>query len=152
MRALARVGVMGYDLYITRREIWSDLEGPAITYFDWMDYLNIDPSLQRDVQFESKRIKNGGSEDDSPGQVIWKEWSVRKDGKEAKLWLEDGNIKTGDADPEFRRKMFIIADVLGAKLQGERNELYDSMGNSEEGGITRFRRSRGGKRPWSKLW
>ncbi len=136
---------MGYELHITRREHWADADGPEIAYFDWLDYLNIDRSLQEDAVFQKE-----GSEAQERTCVIWTDWSGRKGGKEARLWLRDGNIVTSDADAEFRRKMFVMADVLGAKLQGAKGEIYNSVGEPDSRG--RIKPSRSGKRPWWKFW
>ncbi len=138
---------MGYNLHITRREVWSDPFGPEITLQDWLDYLNIDRSLQKDVRFESSRDTGVSTGSDEPTAVFWTEWPSRVDGDEARLSLSNGNISATDADADLRRKMFVMAHVLGAKLQGENGETYNSIGEPETPS-KRSKATKGAKRPW----
>ena len=140
---------MGYDLHITRRQDWADPDGPEITLEEWLDYLTIDPSLERDIEFESSldpAVATGAKEST---MVLWNEWPSRGSGEEVRLWLSHGNVMATDADVDLRRKMFVMADVLGARLQGDNGEIYNSIGEPEG---RRARRSSGGKRPWWRFW
>lgn len=140
---------MGYDLHITRRQDWADPDGPEITLEDWLEYLTIDPSLEKDIEFESQvdpAVATGAKE---PTMVLWNEWPSRGDGNEARLWLSHGNVMATDADVDLRRKMFVMADVLNARLQGDNGEIYNSIGEPEG---RKSRRSSGGKRPWWRFW
>ena len=47
-------------------------------------------------------------------------------------------------DSEMLRKMFLIADALGAKLQGDDGEIYNSIGM-----VAPQDRA---KKPWWKFW
>ena len=40
---------MGYDLHITRKEDWSDEDGPVITEAEWRRVIHEDPELQLDT-------------------------------------------------------------------------------------------------------
>jgi hypothetical protein len=43
--------------------------------------------------------------------------------------LRDGDIVVKNPDPEILRKMYVIAQHLSGKVQGDDGELYDSQGN-----------------------
>ncbi len=143
---------MGYEVYVTRRESWADEDGPYITLSDWLGYLSIDPSLQRDVQFGSGRTKSNGGYEEST-HVIWTEWPGQGDGKEARFYLDDGNVVASDTDVAIRQKLFVMAHVLEAKVQGAKGELYNSVGEPE--GRGRKRRSKtppGAEKSWWRFW
>lgn len=142
---------MGYDVFITRREIWSDEDGPDITLSDWLAYLSIDPSLQRDAQFDSGRgSSNGGYQE--PTHVIWTEWPGQGDGKEARFYLEDGNVVAKDTDAAIRQKLFVMAHVLEGKLQGAKGETYNSIGENDKKGRRRSKQAPGQEKSWWRFW
>lgn len=142
---------MGYDLYITRREDWSDTEGPDIALDEWATYVLADKDLETDREraiAADPRVASGAKE---PTHVRWLIWPGREpDVSEAWIWLEHGNLVASDPDAAFRRKLFLIADGLNARLTGQDGEVYNSNGDPERG------RSRltpdGRKRPWWKFW
>lgn len=142
---------MGYDLYITRKEDWSDVDGQDITLDDWMAYVSGDRSLRIDVERSAAsdpRVASGAKE---PSHVVWVDWPDREVGhQEAWIWLERGNLVATDADLKFRQKLFLIAVALDARLMGEGGEVYNSIGEPEGkrsllGPIVR-------KRRWWKFW
>lgn len=119
---------MRYEVFITRRDNWAD-KGADISLTEWLSYLSIDKSLQRDALFDSAR--NGTSDmSENPTHVIWTEWPGHSEGKEARFRLEDGNIVASDSDQAIRKKLFIMAHVLEAKVQGIDGEVYDANGNA----------------------
>lgn len=138
---------MGYDFYITRKEDWSDSDGPQITLTDWTEYLFIENSLEIDRDHAAEvdpRVASGAKE---ATHARWLDWPGREPGvREAWVWLEAGNLIATDADTDFRRKLFLIADGLGARLMGENGEFYNSIGEVETGDVSE------GKRPWWKFW
>lgn len=142
---------MSYNVYVTRKDDWSDDDGPDITLNDWLDYLAIDGSLIPDshrAKSTDPRVASGAKE---ATHAYWAEWPGRDDaGHEVWFWLELGNIICANADTATLRKLFVVADVLGARLQGDEGEFYDSVGRAVKG---RPRMPRGaGKRPWWKFW
>lgn len=142
---------MSYEVHITRKEDWSDQEGPVITRDDWVSYIAIDKSLELDGDRAAKvdpRVASGAKD---PTHTRWKDWPGRADGeREAWMWLENGNVVVSDADAAFRRKLFLIADSLGARLVGDDGETYNSVGEPEKG---RQRLAADGRRrPWWKFW
>lgn len=142
---------MGYDLFITRKEDWSDTEGQDITLDDWLEYVAMDPSLQIDADHAASadpRVASGAKE---ASHVRWLDWPDREVGvREAWIWLERGNLTSADPDLRVRQKLFLIADGLEARLMGENGEIYNSSGEPE-GRLSRLG-SLGPKKRWWKFW
>lgn len=142
---------MGYDLYITRKQDWSDTDGHDITLDDWMGVIAVDRSLQVDPQRAAAvdpRVASGAKE---PSHAVWLDWPERRAGTdEAWIWLERGNLVATDPDQRVRQKMFLIAVQLDARLMGEDGEVYDSIGEPESRlsalGVL------GLKKRWWKFW
>jgi hypothetical protein len=127
---------LGYDLHITRKDDWSDTDGPAITREEWLDYVGSDKSMRPEreaVVVANERGEEFSVQDET--LATWKDWPNRKDGKSAALlWYSAGNIVATN----------LIADALGGKLQGDDGEIYNSIGM-----VDRQDRS---KKPWWKFW
>lgn len=142
---------MGYDLYITRKEDWSDVDGQDITFDDWIAYVTSDKSLRIDAARAAAadpRVASGAKE---PSHVAWVDWPDREAGqREAWIWLERGNLVAADADLPFRQKLFLIAVAMNARLMGEDGEVYNSIGEPE--GKSSLFASLGRKRRWWKFW
>lgn len=119
---------MRYEVFVTRRDNWSD-KGSDITLTEWLSYLSIDKSLQRDALFDSARSRESDAPE-NPTHVIWTEWPGQSDGKEARFRLEDGNVVASDSDEAIRKKLFIMAHVLEGKVQGIESEVYDADGKA----------------------
>ena len=142
---------MRHDVYITRKEDWSDIDGPEITLDEWVAFVFADNSLEIDphkAAAEDPRVASGAKE---ATHAIWTNWPARQAGiDEAWVWLERGNLVATGADTTFRRKLFLIADGLDACLMGENGEFFNSSGDP---GASRPRaRPAGKKRRWWKLW
>jgi hypothetical protein len=100
---------MGYDLHITRKEDWSDEQGPAIGAVEWLRIVEQDPELHLEtINGPYFAIWSGPSKYPDP----WLDWS-------------DGNVYTKNPDQPLIRKMLQIAARLGAKVQGDDGEVYD---------------------------
>lgn len=119
---------MRYEVFITRRANWADT-GSDITLTEWLSYLSIDKSLQRDALFDSARNKENDAPE-NPTHVIWSDWPGHSDGKEARFRLEDGNVVASESDEDVRKKLFIMAHVLEARVQGIEGEVYDANGKA----------------------
>lgn len=141
---------MGYDLHITRKDDWSDTKGPDITLGEWLDHIAIDKSLLLDPSFEGDRDPGVATGAKDASLAVWTGWPSREEGKrEAWLWLSHGNLMATDPDLAMRQKMFLIADGLDAKLQGDDGEYYNSLGGAEG----RARLTEDGRRKrWWKFW
>ena len=68
---------------------------------------------------------------------------------EAIVQLQSGNLTCSEPDLATRQKLFLIADALDAKLQGDRGEVYNSIGEPE--GRARLTAD-GRRRSWWKVW
>ena len=99
---------MGYDLHITRKEFWSDEDGPEISLEEWQRYVASDP----DIQFDPE---NPGPENYviSTHAEQWPLW-----------WYSSGEIFTKNPDDEAIAKMVQIAQALNARVLGDDDEIY----------------------------
>src|SRR5687768_5963785 len=99
---------MGYDLHVTRKEFWSDDDGPIISLEEWMTYVARDPDLEPDWE-------NPGPENARlvahPDQ--WPIW-----------WRDTGEIYAKNPDPFVVAKLVQIARALGARVLGDDDEIY----------------------------
>jgi len=100
---------MGYDLHITRRRHWT-AGGADIAASEWLSVVDADPELQI-------------MRDASPYLAVWTGSS-----KAETLWLNwaDGVISAKNPPPKLIDKMVAIAKGLGAMVQGDDGEVYES--------------------------
>ena len=136
---------MGYDVHITRKDDWSDEDGPAISREEWLHYVNADKTmkLEREAVVENAKGEAFSVQDET--LAIWTAWPARQPGKnEAWMWHSQGNVMAKNPDAAMLQKMFLIADGLGGKLQGDDGEVYNSLGEVDK-------QDRPGK-PWWKIW
>ena len=120
---------MGYDVHITRREDWSDQDGPSITRAEWFHVISRDPSLRlaRNVIIENNDGQQISLHEDT--LTVWMDWPDRAEGRaEALFWHSAGTVHTKNPDRALLRKMYVIAGVLAAKVQGDEGEIYDASG------------------------
>ena len=99
---------MGYDLFITRAESWSENKGREITSEEWLKLVKDDPEL-----------KLAGY--NGPYFALWEGPS-----KYPEAWLDwsRGNIYSKNPDKAIVAKMIQIAESLGARVQGQDEEVY----------------------------
>lgn len=97
---------MGYDLRITRALDWSANRGCEIPAHEWLATVAADPDLHLSPQLGPFAVHFGGEH--------WLDWS-------------EGNIYSTDPEREAVAKMLAIATVLGAVVQGDNGEIYESM-------------------------
>lgn len=104
---------MGYDLHITRAEVWTETQGSEIPAEEWLSYVEGDEELTLDPP-------NGAY------SVIWK--------GEGELWFDwyEGNVYTTNPDRIALEKMLSIAKALNAKVQGDNGEVYNTVEDLEE--------------------
>ncbi|QMU58781.1 MAG: hypothetical protein GKR98_11610 [Boseongicola sp.] len=123
---------MGYDVHITRKSDWADEDGAIIARSEWMDYVTGDKSMRLD---QEAVVENNIGEQFSIRDetlAVWTEWGERSESRnEAWMWHSAGNVVAKNPDKAILRKMFLIADALGAKLQGDKGEVYNSTGDLE---------------------
>ncbi|NTI41413.1 hypothetical protein [Rhizobium rhizogenes] len=148
---------MGYDLHITRKLNWFDAS-PAIELHEWLEYVASDPDLQYDGFAETLVASRDVLRIESQGICIWKGYSGGEN-SEAKAWLtwSAGDVAAKNPDEEIRRKMWSIAQSLGARVQGDEGEHYGQDGGIIEtttNGVSSPVNARASvsKRPWWKFW
>ncbi len=99
---------MGYEFHLTRRRLWHDDEGPAITAAEWLEVVAGDPELELDPRNGPyfANCARAGEEDH------WLDW-------------RDGDLFTKHPEDWFVRKMQELAGRLDAVVQGDEGEVYD---------------------------
>ena len=106
---------MGYDLHITRAEVWSQNEGKEITSEEWLALIQSDVELElAGYNGDYFALWSGKSEYEDP----WLDWS-------------SGNIYTKNPDGPIIVKMLEIAKRLNAKVQGDDGEIYFGPGQND---------------------
>jgi hypothetical protein len=115
---------VGYNVYVARRHNWYDDDGPQIAAEEWRQLVDADPDLAM-VGFAEASVDNAVLRYESPflAQMV-----TRPDVQTAGAWLdlEDGMIVVKNPDDTLLAKMVQIAEALGARVQGEEGEYYDS--------------------------
>ena len=143
---------MGYDLYITRQEDWSDDdESKKITLEEWVQFVNADPEMRLD-HFAEAKLQNGDTiRIEKEGLSVWLKYSGDNvNGNHAWFYYTDGNISVKNPDPEIMYKMLSMAGGLRAKLQGDDGELYTAA--DIKALETYFSKEPRKSKPWWKFW
>jgi hypothetical protein len=106
---------MGYDLHITRKNYWTDEEGPIITPEEWLAVVLNDPELRID------------DEETEPYFAVWEGPGAYQ------CWIDyssdEGGLYSKEPTDEFFGKMVQIAKLLGGKVQGDDGETYRADGS-----------------------
>jgi len=141
---------MGYDLHITRRENWYDDE-PDISIEEWLAVVDGDAELRLDGFAEAATPGGDPIRTEDESLCVWTAYSRHGiNGNMAWLWHSRGNIMAKNPDVEIRRKMWAIAEELGARVQGDEGEWYGPDGkmlpNLEQGAVPEP------SRPWWRFW
>jgi hypothetical protein len=120
---------MGYDVHITRKNDWSDPEGPEISLAEWLAVVEADPEMRLDGYAES-RLDNGEVfRTEKPGLSVWTAYSQHAQGGNMAWFLYSrGEVIVKNPDEEILGKMWSIGQALSAKVQGDDGEVYDSSG------------------------
>lgn len=121
----------GYDVHITRRKVWSDDKGPAITLKEWQTLVASDSEMRLDGYAEAETTAGNKLRVQSDGLAVWTKYSGHgKSGNMAWFHWRRGEIAVKNPDREILIKMFQVAKKLGAKVQGDDGELYNEKGNA----------------------
>jgi hypothetical protein len=132
---------MGYDLHITRKDDWSDEEGPEISLAEWLALARADPEMRLDEYVEIRK----GSESALQTDWVWTGYSqYDKTGLIARFRYRNGEVSVKNPDEEMIRKMWSVAQALSAKVQGDDSEVYDSSAKHSYPDWP--------ERPWWKFW
>jgi hypothetical protein len=147
---------MGYDLHITRKELWSDEDDLRnIPLEEWLAYIELDPELEISEKYQIRDPDKEGSSKAAPGFCEWLGHSTDDDG-----WFDyfQGCISTKNPDDETIRKMLSIARALNARVQGDDGEVYNlssdnqvSSGHPDAGDLSKSPMKLTNK-PWWKIW
>lgn len=120
---------MGYELHITRKPDWSG-DGPEITLDEWVAVVRSDPEMRLDA-FAAAETRDTHElvRIEDPSLAVWTAYSGHgRDGNMAWFYLSHGNVVAKNPDEEIRRKMALLANRLGARVQGDDGEFYDERG------------------------
>jgi len=98
---------MGYDLHITRKDDWDDVEGPRIDLSEWETIIESDPELALDTSTQCDDWVFASFRDEV-GALAW----------------DDGQIHAKDPNHPLIDKMVAIAKRLNAEVQGDDGEVY----------------------------
>ncbi len=124
---------MGYDLHVTRKEDWASGKGEqglAISLDEWVAVVNADRDMRLDGFCEVHLPDGRVFRHTDPSIAVWTAWSHHgKAGAMAWFELSNGNIVVKNPDREIRRKMWRLAQLFQAKVQGDDGEFYDCFGN-----------------------
>jgi hypothetical protein len=143
---------MGYDFHITRKENWSDEDGPEISLDEWIHYVRSDPEMRLDGFAEVERGSESTIRITDPSMAVWTSYSGNGDGGNfAWMCLFHGSVQVKNADEEIRRKMWTIAEKMSARLQGDEGEFYGKDGLQIPEYPTAKIELRQPK-PWWKFW
>ena len=124
---------MGYDLHITRKKNWDgfeDEQGPQISADEWIALVHADAEMRLDGFCEVRLPEGKVFRVDHPSIAVWTAWS-HHGGHGDMAWFHHhhDNVAVKNPDREIRRKMWRLAERLGAKVQGDDGEYYDRFGN-----------------------
>jgi|CXWL01.1.fsa_nt_gi hypothetical protein len=120
---------MGYDIHITRRAEWFDERAPAIALDEWLAVVRNDPELRLDGFAEAPLSDGSVLRVEDSSMAVWHAYSRHGyNNGAAWIWWNGGNIEAKNPDKEILRKMWLIAQRLSARVQGDECEFYDSAG------------------------
>jgi tetratricopeptide (TPR) repeat protein len=120
---------MGYDVHITRKENWWDDSGPEISLDEWIAVVTGDKDMRLDGYAEAQLGNGSALRYERDGLSVWTAYSGHgKDGNMAWFDLRRGCVIVKNPDPEILQKMWSLAQVLSAKVQGDGGEFYDTSG------------------------
>ena len=132
---------MGYEIHITRKNEWSDEDGPEISLEDWKAYIASDPEMRLDGYAEATMENGDVFRTEHDGIAVWTAYS---------------GIVAKNPDREILAKMFEIAQALGARVVGDEGEEYGTDGEMAEAAEAVEEAASPGmkqtKRPWWKIF
>jgi hypothetical protein len=120
---------MGYEVHITRKKDWWDENGPEIGVDEWIDVVTADPDMRLDGYAEAQVGDGKILRVENKGLSVWTAYSGHgKDGNMAWFDFRRGNVVVKNPDSEILQKMWSVAQLLSANVQGDEGELYDKSG------------------------
>jgi hypothetical protein len=109
---------MGYDLHVTRGD------NKPIAEAEWRTYLAGDPELELTGVAEAP-TPDGALRYENPGLACW-----RGHPRGEQVWFDfrRGRIVVKNPDEPTIGKMLVVAHALGAHVEGDEGEIYESPG------------------------
>ena len=116
---------MEQEMHITRKENWFDSDPKnEISMDEWVACVKMDPEMRLD-NFSEVTLDNGETfQYANPGTAVWIGYA-ENDTKTIFDFLS-GNITVKNPTPSAIEKMKHIAFKLGAKLQGDEGEIFET--------------------------
>lgn len=127
---------MGYDVHIHRADDWTQSEQRAIGADEWLAAVDGDQELRLDP--------NNG-----PYFAVWSGLCRHPD----RTWFDwsEGRVFTKNPDRATLTKMLHLAERLGAKVQGDDGEFYETADDLPAEDTDQPVPTEG-KRPWWRFW
>jgi hypothetical protein len=116
---------MGYELHITRAEVWTEAAQNPISEAEWHSLVRSDASLELSTtDYYERKTKAGGTE--RIYAVFWKGATYDWNGKphHPAFFLADGEVTTKSPQEVTVKKAIEIAEKLGAQVIGDDGEQY----------------------------
>lgn len=112
---------MAYDIHISKSKNWFDPDG-RISITEWQELIEKDPELEFADKVEAITNEEQKLTFTLKNSLIAK-WKS-KSGKIVWLIFRKGSITISHPDEEIIAKAKEIANMLGAKVQGDDKEIY----------------------------
>jgi hypothetical protein len=119
---------MGYDAHITRALNWTDSKKQPVSDPDWRACVADDPDLEFAAAVEAD-TGEGVLRYESPGLTAW-----RGHPSGEPVWFDHrgGEVVVKNPDEATLAKMIALARTLGAHVEGDDGERYESPGQAPE--------------------
>jgi hypothetical protein len=117
---------MGYELHIHRSEDWLDASENPITLAEWAEYVERSPDLRMDNFAEAPLDDGSVLRVEEEGIAVWTGHPTQPD--DAWIGYEPGRVVVKSPDEPMVRRMYEVAEALGARLQGDDGEFYGPDG------------------------
>lgn len=148
---------MGYELHIIRKKDYdNDRESSSIMLEEWLEYVSADDELELTNGYKTSIPDTETDWVDDPGYCLWTAHSESKPADKVWFAFWNGVISTKYPDDATIRKMFLIANALNAKVQGDDNEFYDEHYFESKAKLASQQHPKDNapfvKKPWWEFW
>ena len=114
---------MGYDVHITRQDVWEDDAARMIGDAKWRALAEADPELRWDGMVKAKLPLGRELVYENPLLAIW---VGHPDAHPVPFDFRRGKVVVKNPDNPTLDKMRQVALLLNARVQGDGGEFYDS--------------------------
>jgi hypothetical protein len=140
---------MGYEVHITRKAVWFEDDGAAISLKEWLEYVSSDPEMRADGYAEAQ-TPDGVLRVDDPGIAVWTAYPGYGVDENMAWFCHFGDrVTVKNPDAAILRKMYQIASSLNAQVQGDEGEVYGPSGEPE---AAPAESSDARRKPWWRFW